>query len=99
MVHGGVAVFVFGWWQHIQRRVAALLVMEGIDVVSRRRAQFENRCPFSPVPQLSLHPGPERLDHGIVITIANSSEAEPQPVFVDIAGERPGLELGDPRSE
>lgn len=40
------------------------------------RAPFNSRDPFFPIQQLSLCSHPEWLDHGIVMAVSNSSEAE-----------------------
>lgn len=63
------------------------MVVEGVNVVDHLCAQLNNRDPFFPIQYLRLHSSPERLDHGIVITVTDSSKAESQAVFVDVAGE------------
>lgn len=73
--------------------MASMMVLEGGNVGSHLRAQFNIRGPFLPIQQLCRYSRPERLDHGIVITVASSFEAEPESEFVVLATKRPLREL------
>ena len=64
--------------------------MEEVDVVSYIRVQFSNRGPLPPIHELCLHSPPKQPAHRIVINVADSSAAQSEAVFVDIAGEQPG---------
>ena len=54
------------WRQHAERRVSALTVVEGLQVLEERGGQLQARGPGLPVQQLDLHPAPERLHQGVV---------------------------------
>jgi hypothetical protein len=46
--------------------VPALAVVEDLQVLKDRIGQLNAGPPALPVQQLDLHPGPERLDHGVI---------------------------------
>jgi hypothetical protein len=54
--------------------VAAFDVVEVVDVIGHGGGQFQGGGPFAGVEELDLHPGPERLHCGIVITVADGAE-------------------------
>lgn len=62
-----------------------LFVVEGADVVCRRRAAFNNCGRFLPIPRLCLHFRPELLDQGIVVTVTENPKAESEAVFLSVA--------------
>lgn len=64
------------------------MIVEGVNAVSHFGAQFNNCGPFPPIQQLRLHSRPEAVNHGSDITDTNSSKAEPEAVFVGVAGKR-----------
>lgn len=70
-----------------------LFVVEGADVVCRRRAEFNNCGRFLPIPRLCLHFCPELLDQGIVVTVTENPKAESEAVFLSVARERSRREL------
>jgi hypothetical protein len=61
-----VLVLVFAGCEHVQGTVAPFGVVPDLDVVVDRTGGFDACLPPSAVQELDLHPGPERLDHGIV---------------------------------
>jgi hypothetical protein len=68
---------IFACGQHTQRRMSPLIVMERVNVVSHFCVKFDNGGPFFPVQSLGLHPRPEGFDHGVVIVVTDSPEAQP----------------------
>jgi hypothetical protein len=56
--------------------VAALAVVEDLQVLKDRVGQLDAGAPAVPVQQLDLHTGPERLDHGMVQIRAGMRAAE-----------------------
>ena len=53
------------------RAVAALAIVEHLEVLEESSCEFEARVPTLPVEQLHLNPAPERFHHGIVIAITD----------------------------
>ena len=62
---GGLAVLELDWVERPEGAVAALA--KDLQVLKDRISQLEAGPPAVPVQQLDLHPGPEGLDHGIVV--------------------------------
>ena len=73
--------------------MAALIVVEGVNVVDHLRVLFISRNPFFSNPVALFAFSPERLEHSIVVTVTDSSQAESEAAFVDVTGEGPGGEL------
>lgn len=65
-------VFAFGWRENIGFRVAVFLIMASINAVDHGRSDTDNNALFSPITQLSLHPGSEWLDYFVVIPVTNT---------------------------
>ena len=59
--------------------VAALAVVEDLEVLEDRVGQLEAGPPPLAVQQLDLHAAPERLDHGVVVAVADRSHRRHQP--------------------
>src|SRR4051812_24112781 len=68
--------------------------VEDLDVLEDRVREFDPRLPAARVEQFDLHPRPERLDHRVVITVADRSHRREQAGLARAVGERPGGELG-----
>src|SRR5216117_4082063 len=63
--------------EHAQGAVASGAVVEDLQVLKDRVGQLDPGLPAVAVQQLDLHPGPERLDHGIVISRGQSNRVIP----------------------
>jgi hypothetical protein len=65
-----------------------------------RVGQLDAGLPAPAVEELDLHPGPQGLDHRIVVAVADAAHRGHQPAGLGAIGERPGAELpGLNRSE
>ena len=62
---GLVQDFVLDRGAHPEGRVAALAVVEDLQVLEHRVCQLDPRAPAGAVEQLDLHPGPEGLGDGV----------------------------------
>src|SRR6476646_2298866 len=78
--------------EHPDRGVSSLAVVPDLDVVEVRVGQLDAGGPPLPIEEFDLHPRPERLDHGVVVAVADrayrGSSRSPWPL-----GEGPGCEL------
>ncbi len=73
--------------------MASARVVEILDVVGNRKAQFDDGGPCLTVKKLGLHSSPERFDHVIVIAISNGAQAEFKAIVTHVARESPGRKL------
>ena len=71
-------------------------VVETFDVFEDRVRQLESGTPALPVEQFGLHPGPERLDDGVVVGVADGAHRGQQAGVFGPLGERPGGVLRAP---
>jgi hypothetical protein len=69
-----------------QGAVASLPVMEDLQILKDRIGQLETGGPSPAVQELGLHPGPEGLDHGVVVGVADGAHRGQQPGFLWRAG-------------
>src|SRR4029450_5483189 len=87
--HGGCLLELYRG-QHAEAAVAALSVVEDLQVLKDRIRQLDAGAPAVSVQQLDLHPRPERLDHGVVVAVADRPHRGHQPRVLGPLGERPG---------
>jgi len=73
--------------------VAALAVVEDLDVLEDGVCQLDPGPPAFPVEDLDLESRPEGFDDGVVETVADLSHRWQQPGLAGSPGERPGREL------
>ena len=85
--------FVLDGAEHAGGGVAALAVVEDLEVVEDRVGQFQAGAPSLAVEQLGLHPSPEGLDHRVVVAVADGSHGGQQPRSAGAVGEGPGRKL------
>jgi hypothetical protein len=90
--HGGSGLELYRG-EHAECAVAPGAVVEDLQVLKDRVGQLDPSAPALPVQQFDLHPGPERLDHRIVIAISNAAHRWHQARVSCALGERPGSEL------
>jgi hypothetical protein len=70
--------------------VAALPIVEDLQVLEYLVGEFGSCCPFLAVEKFGLHLRLERLHHRIVIAIADSSEGWHEPGLLHAVSEGPG---------
>ncbi len=80
--------------QHLKRRVAALAIVEDLQILEDRVGQLHSGLPCLSVEQLRLHTTPERLDHGVIKAHADRAHRREQSRVNGSAGEGPRRELG-----
>ena len=85
-----VAQFVFDRGEHAERGVAALAVVEDLEVFEDRVGQFQAGPPLAAVEQFGLHAAPERLDHRVVVAVADRAHGGHQAGVAGAVGEGPG---------
>jgi hypothetical protein len=85
--------FVLDGAEHGEGGVAALAVVEDLGVVEDRVGQFQAGSPSLAVEQFGLHAAPERLDHRIVVAVADRSHRGQQSRCAGAVGEGPRGEL------
>jgi hypothetical protein len=90
---GGVKLLEFNRGAPAQGAVASLPVVEDLQVFKDRVGELDTGPPPLAIQQLGLHPGPERLDHRVVIGVTNGAHRGQQPGVLGALGERPGGEL------
>ena len=73
--------------------VATLAVVPDLEVLEHRVGEFESGVPLLPVQKLDLHSRPERLDHGVVVAVADTAHRSEQPGVLSSLGEGPRTEL------
>ena len=59
--------------------MAALAVVEGLDVFEHRELQLEPRWPAAAVDELFLEGGEERLGDGVVVRVATGADRDRDP--------------------
>lgn len=65
--------------EHPECGVAALTVVEDLEVLEHGVGELDTAAPALPIEEFGLHPSPERLDHGIVEAIADAAHRWQQP--------------------
>src|SRR5215207_8367703 len=90
---GCVELLEFNGGAPAQGAVASLPVVEDLQVLKDRVGQLDASIPPPAIQQLSLHPTPEGLDHGIVEGVTDRPHRGQQPGVLGALGERPGGEL------
>tara|TARA_B100000315_G_C14580941_1_gene590427 strand:+ start:183 stop:692 length:510 start_codon:yes stop_codon:yes gene_type:complete len=73
--------------------VAALAVVEDLEVLEDGVGQLDSGPPAFPVEDLDLESRPEGLDYGVVETVADRAHRWQQSRLAGSPGERPGHEL------
>jgi len=73
--------------------VPTAAVVEDFAVVEHRVRQLEAGAPALAVEELDLHAGPEGLDDGVVVAVADGPHRGHQPRLLGAGGEGPGAEL------
>jgi hypothetical protein len=76
-----------------QGAVASLPVVEDLEVLKDRVGQLDAGSPPLAVQEFGLHPGPERLDDGVVVGVTDGAHRGQQPGLLGALGERPRSEL------
>src|SRR3990172_4436066 len=59
--------------------MTALAVVEDLEVLEHRVRELDPGAPLLAVEKLDLHPGPERLDDGIVEGVTDGTHRESRP--------------------
>ena len=73
--------------------MAALAVVEDLQILEDRVRQLQSCMPLAVVEQLGLNPARERFHHGIVIAVADRAHRLHQARIQRPLGEGPGREL------
>src|SRR3954452_25314799 len=73
--------------------VPAAAVVEDLEVVEHRVGQLDAGVPSMAVEELDLHPGPEGLDDGVVVAVADGSHRGDQAGLLGAGGEGQRAEL------
>ena len=73
---------IFAGGEHPESAVAALSVVEDLEVLEDRVGKLEACAPAATVQQLCLHSSPERLHHRVVVSVADTAieSASPAPL-------------------
>ena len=85
--------FKFNRCHHAKRRVTALAIVEDLEILEQRGGEFDPRVPPLAVQKLDLDATPERLDHGVVVTVTNRSHRRKEVRVEHAPCEGPGGEL------
>jgi len=73
--------------------VTALSVVPDLEVIEDRVGELDAGVPLLAVEQFDLHPGPERLDHGVVVAVTDAAHRREQNGAPGALGEGPGAKL------
>jgi hypothetical protein len=95
-------LFVVGWGEHVEGGVAALAVVEGLDVLEHCGLELEPRRPGAAVDEFFLEGGEERLGDGVVVGVSAGAHRDRDPGLVRGPAERerhvlPGLNRSSQR--
>ncbi|WP_456585399.1 hypothetical protein [Blastococcus sp. SYSU DS0973] len=77
----------------MSRLCVGLPVVPDLEVLEDRVGQFDAGLPAPAVEELDLHPGPEELDHRVVVAVADAADREHQAAGLGAVCERLGAEL------
>ena len=80
--------------EHTQGRVAALAIVEDLEVLEDRARQLDSGLPPLPIEELDLHPAPEGFDDRVVEAVTHRAHGRQQPGIDSSTSEGPRGELG-----
>lgn len=86
---GGVELLELNRGAPAQGAVASLPVMEDLQVLKDRIGELDASGPSPAVQEFGLHPGPERLDDGVVVGVTDGAHRGQQAGLLGALGERP----------